>query len=783
MKHRGVMRREHRRQQSNQLRKNKRDDVIAKKRCLGTAGNAPFLVCVIPLNASIDPKSALYMLEKCDPEAQVHKTDSGVTYISLPRFKQRFTFVIPPVGRGLELTALDYLKVCDTTLFLLSANVNTESDDDLLDRWGNRIYNMAMSQGIPTPIFALQDLESIAPKRRQQTKAAIQKFIEHMMPDEKVVMLDTDSDALNVLRKIGAGKKNIQHNRMNRPHLYGEKVEYAEGSLKVTGFLRGVGLDVNQLVHIPGLGDFQLDQIDGPADPFPIEKRRVAAEGSMESDSAAGSSSGVRVLARADPTLQTSLDRENIPDEMDQEQPFPTEEEIAAAQLENKNKRKLVKRVPKGTSAYQACWIPETEEVDGEEEDDDDDDEDDDDEEAFMSCESDKESVHEDTKGGEDGDEMSQEDDEGVGEEYDEVELEDGPEAAAQRYDQELDMHEDIASMEKIKAAKSDQQWPDELDTPLDRLASDRFQKYRGLEAFRTSPWDIKENLPRDYARIFQFKNFDRTKRRIIALAKDEVENEGVEAGTYVTVHVKNVDEKLWKVFQSGRVDSHQGIILYGMLPHEQQMSVQNCVLKRTQDSELPLQSKERMIVQCGYRRFIVNPIFSQHTNGDKHKFERFFRPGETVVATFYAPIQFPPAPVLCFRENPDTSLTMVANGVLMSCTPDRVVLKRIVLSGHPFKINRKVATIRYMFFNKEDIDYFKPIKLRTKCGRVGHIRESLGTHGHMKCVFDMQLKSYDTVMMYLYKRVFPKWTYQDCIVAAAAKEGEGEKADAEMKE
>ncbi|XP_022251873.1 pre-rRNA-processing protein TSR1 homolog [Limulus polyphemus] len=715
--------------QALQLRKKKREECLAKKRSLGGIGNPPFLVAIVSLSVSGSTENLLEAIKSCDNEACVTYSKQGHCHISVPRFKHRYTFLIPRSGDVYAI--LDASKVADTLILL-------HSIEEPIDESGKTILSCLFAQGLPSTVHVVQGLDLLSGKRKSEVKKDIQRKIENRFPDEKLHVIDKSQDALQLLHYIGSQKKRTLTVRDRRPHLLAEDTSFeknnsqsSEGTLKVSGYVRGHPLSVNGLIHIPGWGDFQLSEIDAATDPHPLYfhgSKKSSAIGPNNKGETISMDEGIRVLDRANPLLQESLEAENTPDPMEGEQTWPTEEEMAQAEAIQDNKKKK-KKVPKGTSEYQAAWI-----IDSAEEE-----------------ESDEEDITEidpELQAMEDEDSENEADNTSSDEELDTVSVTEVGDTL--KYDEKIDIEEEKKTLVKFREERMEQMFPDEIDTPFEEPARYRFARYRGLKSFHSSPWDPKENLPSDYARIFQFENFNRTRKRILV-----DEREGALPGWYVTIHIANVPQ----AFVDSLSQEHP-LVVYGLLPHEQKMSVLNIVVKKHSSCTEPIKSKERLIFHVGYRRFSACPIFSSHSNGDKHKYEKFLRSDVAVVASMYAPIIFPPAPVLVFKEYCDESQHLVALGTVLDVNPDRIVAKRVVLSGHPFKINKKSAVVRYMFFNREDIMWFKPVELHSKYGRRGHIKEPLGTHGHMKCVFDSQLKSQDTVLMNLYKRIFPKWTY-----------------------
>jgi len=87
--------------------------------------------------------------------------------------------------------------------------------------------------------------------------------------------------------------------------------------------------------------------------------------------------------------------------------------------------------------------------------------------------------------------------------------------------------------------------------------------------------------------------------------------------GCYIQVCIARINREIFKTFA---MMENKPLIVVALLPYEHKMSLVNIMLKRSSYYTHPIKSKERLIFQCGFRRFTACPIFSQHTNGTKHK-------------------------------------------------------------------------------------------------------------------------------------------------------------------
>eukprot|EP01105_Mastigella_eilhardi_P007264 TRINITY_DN18766_c0_g1_i1.p1 TRINITY_DN18766_c0_g1~~TRINITY_DN18766_c0_g1_i1.p1 ORF type:complete len:811 (-),score=219.52 TRINITY_DN18766_c0_g1_i1:30-2399(-) len=682
-----------------------------------SAALGPKLTAVISL---ADDANAQHVLDQLWSECTHEKvSETGVASpvtCKLPQ-RQRATFFLPHPSRE---SLMDAGKVCDVAMFVVTPDPITEEFDTLL--------SIMQCQGISSALFVMQGLSAVPQKKQKDVKNAKRTELQRRFDDVKLFTLDTAQDAVAIIRQLSVQSTHTPRWRDNVPVVLVDastapRTE-AEGAV-FSGYLKGGKLSPNQLVHFPGVGTYQMSKIVVKADPCPSDHSKLEQQEQHE---------------LTPDEQQESLQTENVPNPLDQEQTWPTHEELLMAE-ETRKKNYLV---PKGTSTYQAAWLVDDDEL-----------------AVAVDAESDGEMDHEKLPQFGFGDQQQQQPEAAADAEPDsDEERADGmgddkqsivSTVAASEVGEEDDGDTDGLD-EKWRANRNDVDFPDEVDTPENIPAKIRFQKYRGMKSFRTSPWDPKENLPRDYARIFQFKNFRLTRARVLAAAAHPAS--AADVGNYVEIHVRDFPAAALDNFDGGKT-----LMFCGLRKHENKMSVLHFTVRRTNNYVLPIKSKEPLEFHVGFRRFIAQPIFSEHSpRSTKHKFARFFQPGAVLCASIYAPIAFPPCPLIAFKEV-DNVKTVCATGGLMTVDPDRLIIKRVVLTGFPFKVSKRKATVRAMFWNPVDVKYWKSIELWTKHKLRGHIIEPLGTHGHMKCLFDGPLQQNDTVCMSLYKRVFPTYS------------------------
>ncbi|OWP02406.1 hypothetical protein B2J93_3194 [Marssonina coronariae] len=754
--HQQLMSKLDRRNQARQKQLNKHKEHLREINIFAGRDGAPRIVAVIPLCEEGDAAAAVRLLSgSLDIEAEV--PDEGFLRTDIDRFKQKVQYVI--VKRDL-VACLDAGRVADFVIFILSASQE-------VDELGELIIRSVESQGLSTLLTVVQGLHKVEPsKRRPQVLASLKSYITHFHPDqEKVHNLDSRQECANLMRSLCTTTPKGVRWREDRSWMLVDEVTWPEndqGHVFLTGVIRGKGLKADRLVQVGDWGDYQIEKITGA--PLRTQKRgrdEMLVEGTD-----------------AENVLQTPTEDQDDLAELAPED-IVVDDEINAMSVATTDRRGVLlddhhyfsddethlpakpKRLPKGTSSYQAAWYLG---------------------DNFSDSGSDFEDVDEgDVSMGmpaspQDGIEgiAPREPTEFAPTEYEESEMFLDPPP-----DDEAEAKQLAAFRSRsVAEAENDRLFPDEIELHPHVLARERLLKYRGLKSLRTSQWAEAEDRayePENWRRLLQVPDYKSTRSHVTR----EALVGGIPAGTRVHIHLRNVPTSI----KNTHKPTHP-LNLFSLLRHEHKRAVLHFDLTLNSDYTTPVRSKEEMLIQCGPRRFVINPIFSQagNTLNDIHKFDRFLHPWQPTVATFVGPLTWGSVPTLFFKRNLPTEefpsplpFTLLGTGTSLAPSSSRVIAKRIVLTGHPYKIHKKLVTVRYMFFNREDVEWFKALQLWTRYGRSGFIKESLGTHGYFKATFDSKINPQDSVSVSLYKRMWPR------DARAWNSEGAGAKEDVEM--
>lgn len=735
----------------------------------------------------------------------VHKKDGTLTLLT-----SRLAFAHHGDGEDAAvLAALDLARVCDLLLFVIDAsgprpddaimeiNIGDETSietgrtsqstkfDSLISQRGDRILSAIKGQGIPTPLTVLAHTEkdtigedqvtmqSMKSLRRSRVKRQLdlRKFVSRFATTEfgtgndKVIEVDlsahvnkdsgtamTDSTAttqdlhpsaaalVRMICSMSASPANwVAH--AARPYILSDTYKFDEDTseLSITGFVRGtVPFDVNSLVHVPGLGTYACK--------FIAKETPPTARTSCLADK--------NDTLFSDPEMRESIDMLATPHALDGEQNLIGFEETSENEDDDPGSGKGEEFArPAGWSDYQSAWLDAIDDVDDE----------DVDRGELATALNEKADTR--SHGG------------------DLMDLDDANAISAQERSQLVELRK--------KEQREHDEFPDEVQVDEEVKARERFARYRSLKSFRKSVWDPKESLPESYASIYHFSSFKATQKSVMNDMKEVVraadaikcpfwgctphaademsddDSDGdilegfVPVGSYVTLTIEGVPTSAISLINPDAI-----IAAVALLEHENKMSVLHMGLSQSTNCDVndnvPVKSKDLLTFRCGWRTWQGRPVFSQHNlNCDKHKFERFMpQRGAFFAASIFGPVTYTPCPVLVFRERSENihQRELIAVGSMIGADADRIIVKRIILTGYPVRVHKRYATVKYMFYNPDDVKWFKPAGLYTKHGLQGNILESVGEHGTMKCLFNAPIKQHDTVCLPLYKRVYPKF-------------------------
>lgn len=234
---------------------------------------------------------------------------------------------------------------------------------------------------------------------------------------------------------------------------------------------------------------------------------------------------------------------------------------------------------------------------------------------------------------------------------------------------------------------------------------------------------------------------------------------EGYRPGSYVRLEISGVPCEFVENF-----DGRFPVVVGGLLSSEQRFGFVQVRIKKHRWHKKILKTNDPLIFSIGWRRFQSLPIFSVSDNRTRNRLLKYTPEHMHCFATFWGPLTAPNTGFCAFRSvanSESNAFRVSATGTVLDITLSSDIVKKLKLTGTPYKIFKNTAFIKDMFTSSLEIAKFEGANVRTVSGIRGQVKKALRKpEGHFRATFEDKVLMSDIVFLRAWYPIHPRKYY-----------------------
>ncbi|KAI1379351.1 DUF663-domain-containing protein [Hypoxylon crocopeplum] len=239
---------------------------------------------------------------------------------------------------------------------------------------------------------------------------------------------------------------------------------------------------------------------------------------------------------------------------------------------------------------------------------------------------------------------------------------------------------------------------------------------------------------------------------------RQRVAVEGFKAGKYAKIVIEKVPAEFVTNF-----NARMPVIVGGVLATEDRFGYVQVRIKRHRWHKKILKTNDPLIFSLGWRRFQSLPIYSISDSRTRNRMLKYTPEHMHCFGTFHGPLIAPNTGFVCFQSFSSTNpgFRIAATGTVLSVDESTEIVKKLKLTGAPYKIFKNTAFIKDMFNTSLEIAKFEGAAIKTVSGIRGQIKRALSKpDGHFRATFEDKILISDLVFLRAWYPIKPRRFY-----------------------